>query len=244
MKLGAQPPRFDVRTKLFADYVARPMDISDLLAKMPPKLDWDDKLAAPLPDWGNNEYGDCGFAGLANALATFRSQRGLPGKTTTADVLTWYHDCTGFEENDPSTDQGVVLLDALNWARRTGLIFGYVKVDPHNLLHVRLAKFLFGGVYVGAALPASAQDTSSPWIGKPGSLDGSDGVGSWGGHCLWSARDCSYRTWGLQQPADDQWSLNYVQECYALLSTSWSDVTNPAPNHFAMAELIADVARI
>jgi len=249
MKLGKLPPRHDPRTLIFGDYFARRKH----LPPSPPVRDWNDKLGPDLGMMKNDEAGDCGFAGLGHAIMTWSSEHGNLYTPSDTEVLGWYSECTGYVPGDPSTDNGVVLLDALTYFRKKGLIFAFMKVDHHSFDHLQTAINLFGGVYIGASLPVSAQDTSRPWHGTTGSLEGDAAVGSWGGHCMWAAKyarpaasafNVDFSTWGKRQPADAQWWLDYVDECYAILSPRWADTALPAPSGFDLATLRADLSAL
>lgn len=239
-KLGKRRPRHDQRTAHFADFLHR-----SKLPAVPALRDW---LAGAPTDLGmmrNDTIGDCGFAGQAHAVQSWSLARG--GKMLTIgddDVVAAYSACTGYSANDPSTDQGVVLLDALKFWRSTGIgghkINAYVHVDPRNVQHVKIAIELFGGVYCGAQLPLSAEGANG-WTGKHGRLTGDDRPGSWGGHCMWApAYDdvgLTFVTWGYRQKADWQWWLNYADECWAVLATDWVSGAYPAPSGFDVAAL-------
>lgn len=247
-KLGKAPARHDMRTAHLFDFVKR-----SLLPTPPAELDWDQHLPDDTGMMRNDEYGDCGFAAMGHAEQTWTGARSLASeiKVSDDDVLAAYAGCTGFVAGDPSTDNGVVLLDALKYWRNTGVggnkIGAFVKVDHHNLDHVRIAIELFGGLYIGAMLPVSAQD-DGPWVGKKGHLRGDDEPGGWGGHCMWTPKydgnGVGLRTWGKIKPTDWQWWLNYVDEAYAPLSKLWCDDAACAPNGLDIAKLNAYLASL
>ena len=243
-KLGKHPPRHDVRTLHLANFLTG-------LPASPPLRDWNRGLPSDLGMMANDQYGDCGFAGQAHAVQTWTSDTGKPVALPDAVVLGAYAGCTGFSPGDPSSDQGVVLLDALSYWRKTGIgghkIGAYVKVDHHNLDHVKAAINLFGGVYMGAALPTAAQHQTS-WVGPRGALRGDDAPGTWGGHCMWApaydASHVTFVTWGQRQVADWQWWLDYVDEAYACVSVDWVTGAKTAPNGFDLSKLNSYLARL
>lgn len=237
-KLGRLPQRHDLRTAQMINFISR--------TKLPPApaaRDWETKLPADLKMYLNDQYGDCGFAGQAHAIQTWTATPGPVINLTDAQVLAAYAGCTGFNANDPSTDQGVVLLDALNYWRKTGIgghkIGAFLRVDPRNVDHIKIAINLFGGVYMGANLPVSAQHPG-PWHGVK-NLSGDNAPGSWGGHCMWapgySPSGVEFVTWGRRQQADWQWWLNYVDEAWAIVSSEWVTGTKPAPSGFNLIQL-------
>lgn len=245
-KLGKLPPKHDARTLHLARYLVGPRI---QLPPPPDERDWNAKLvAAELGMYANDKYGCCGFAGVAHAQQTWCSNTGVPYTITEQDVLAWYAECTGFDPTNPDTDQGVVLLDALNYFRKKGLIYAFAKLNHHDLHEVNTGVNLFGGAYVGAGLPLTAQ-VDGPWIGKRGRLAGDDIPNSWGGHCMWSPKyrrpsHRPYVTWGREQAADDQWWLNYVDEAYVILGPAWASENMVAPVGFDLATLRADIAAI
>lgn len=239
MKLGRLPPRHDTRTLHLASFLRYP------LPAYPPLRDWNSKLPSDLGMMQNDRYGDCGFAGQAHAVQTWTSDTGPVVTLPDQAVLDAYAACTGFDPDDPSSDQGVVLLDALKHWRKVGIgghtISAFVKVDHHNLDHVKAAINLFGGLYMGANLPLAAQK-SGLWIGHArGPLRGDHAPGSWGGHCMWAPTydrsSVTFVTWGRRQRADWQWWLDYVDEAYACIAHDWVSDGVRAPNGFDLAGL-------
>jgi hypothetical protein len=73
---------------------------------------------------GNDEFGDCVFAGAGHEHMVWS---GGKMNFTTDNVLSDYSAVTGFLRDDPATDQGTVMLDALNYRRHTGVMDG----EPH-----------------------------------------------------------------------------------------------------------------
>lgn len=248
--LGKLPPRPRVNALHFADYLRVPAKaILATLPAAPVESDYDPP-ATSLRMWANDRIGDCAFAGQANAELVWATARGEQFTLTDDDVIAAYSACTGYSPAFPESDKGTVLADALDQWQRDGIggrkILGSVSIDPRNLDHVRLACWLFGVVYVGAALPITAQ-TAGPWVGAaPGALAGDAAPGSWGGHCLTRAHQKlaiggDMLTWERVQPHDDLWWLDYIDECHGPLSADWADVSRVAPNGFALAQLQADM---
>jgi hypothetical protein len=239
MKLGKLAPKHDIRTAHMIDFVSLMR-----LPAPPPACDYDVKLPADLGMMANDKIGDCGFAGQGHAIQTWTSQNGHTVTPTTAAVIAAYSGCTGFTPSDPSSDQGVVLLDALNYWRKTGLgghkIGAFMKVDHHNLDHVKIAINLFGGVYVGVSLPIAAQDQVM-WTGPRNHLTGDNAPGSWGGHCVWAPSydhlGIGLVTWGARKRADWNFWVDYVDEAYVAVSVDWVTGAKPAPNGFNLAKL-------
>ena len=113
-----------------------------------------------------------------------------------------------------------------------------------------LATWLFGTLYMGLALPLSAQaDIGKVWN------DLSDEPGTWGGHCTVS---CGYSnlagfgcapvldavTWGTTQRMTPAWLAKYCDELYAPLTAKWIEANGDAPSGFDLAQLTADLALV
>ena len=106
---------------------------------------------------------------------------------------------------------------------------------------------MFGGLYLGLALPVSAED-QTVWDIPQGGAEGAGQPYSWGGHAV---RMCAYTTgwgtmatWGERQLATWQWLLTYADEAYAVLSADWLAQGGAAPNGFNLAKLQGDLALV
>src|ERR1700750_2435947 len=71
---------------------------------------------------GNDRYGDCVEAANGHLVEqqTYIGQ-GSEVSVTTAQVLAEYSKITGFNPNDPNSDQGTIIQDGLNDLRKDGL---------------------------------------------------------------------------------------------------------------------------
>lgn len=169
---------------------------------------------------GNDIYGDCVFAGLAHNQQVVTLDAGQEQSPSTAQVLAAYSLYTGFNPDDPSTDQGAEELSTLTAVRaaKNGIyghkLLNFISPDPKNLDHVRKAIAYFRVVYMGCAMPANFRD-QPVWTAVA-----NDG-GEVGGHCMCAAsytpEQISFITWGENQPADFNWWLKYTDECHILV---------------------------
>lgn len=208
------------------------LDVTDL----PPIMDvW--RIAKLLHDWPvfkNDDYGDCTCASLVGHRV--RAQEWSSGRrdkipVSDKDVLSVYSAVTGFDPEDPTTDNGAYLIDVLRYVRRYGFgrefdntphtVTAYARVDLDDHDEVRRAAHLFGGLYLGLALPERAmfQDV---WDLPDGPLDERDEPYSWGGHAVWMVGyDTKYViiiTWGDEQRVTWRWFKKYCDEAWALIS--------------------------
>lgn len=235
-KLGKGPVKEDPRTFKLARF------LTDRLPAPPVHLD-----PPAVPEWpmfGNDDYGDCVFAGAGHEEQVVTFDAGKMLVPSLADVLHAYTAVTGFNPDDPSTDRGTVVLDALNWRRKVGLggrkIEAFAQVDPKDGLEFRQAIALFKIVGLGLALPVSAQHQKvwTPTRGHDAE------PGSWGGHYVPAiAYDHSHVvivTWGALKLMSWSFLHRYCDEAYAILSP---DLLNAgkSPDGFDLATLNHDL---
>lgn len=242
MKLGKRPVRHDKRTLLLADYLTGP------LPPPPAAQDWARHLAK-IGMMLNDQIGDCTCAAAGHAIQIWSSNANREVTVSDADVVAAYSAITGYSPNDPSTDNGAVELDVLNYWRQTGIgghkIAGFVKLEPKNTSHIESAIALFGGTYIGLGLPISAQN-QNVWsvVGGP---DGEPG--SWGGHAVYvveyDAHGLTCITWGQLKRMTWGFWQQYCDEAYGILSNDWlNPTTHIAPNGFNIGVLMADLQKV
>ena len=245
--LGRKPTRRDARTLRLASYLR--------LAELPPPppaRDWSSKAA---PNWGqmlNDQIGDCTCAAAGHLIQAWSANRGAEVTPSNVDIQVAYSAITGYTPSDPTTDTGAVELDVLNYWRATGIagqrIGAYAAVSPQNQAHVEAAINLFGGAYLGLALPISAQDQTVWDVETGAEMIPDDSPGSWGGHAVcavgYDAAHVLLVTWGAIKVATWPWFRLYCEEAYALIDPAWVDGTTPAPSGFDLAQLQADLAAI
>jgi hypothetical protein len=92
-----------------------------------------------------------------------------------ASVLSDYSAATGFKPDDPGSDKGTNVHDALSYRRHTGIVDAdgarhqsgaYVSLDPKNWQHLEQATYIFGAVGIGIEFPDSAMqqfNAGEPW---------------------------------------------------------------------------------
>lgn len=242
VKLGKLPVRTDVRTLSLGRYVDA--------AKLPvPPADLD--LAAHVPEWpmyANDRLGDCTTAAAGHMIEAWsEAASGDAVEIPEAAVVDAFEHV---KVVDPATgEEGAVELDVLKYWRDTGIgahmIGAFARVSAHDRTLVHTGAYLFGGLYIGLALPLSAQGQDVwDWTG---SLSGPALPGSWGGHAVdivgYSADRLTFVTWGaLKQMTWSFWD-RYCDECYCLLSADFLNGER-APNGFDLPALKADLALI
>ena len=142
------------------------------------------------------------------------------------------------------------MLTALKYWRKTGIaghkIAAFISLKPGNQTELEQAIALFGNVYLGFALPLSAQnqerweiDDGDPQAAVPG---------SWGGHCVPGVQyEPNLRTavsWGGLLQFTANFYARYCDEAYAVLSQDWIEANGKSPSGFDLAQLQADLAEV
>lgn len=223
MKLGKGPAKKDIRTIRLARVLHR-----GLPAPLP-EVD----LTCGIKEWGlmkNDELGDCTIAGLGHGIQVWTAN--TTGEVTLPDetIVDYYSKFDGYVPGNEATDQGGIELDVLNKFRQQGIagheLIAYADPDPMDLYHVKQALSLFGGLYIGVALPMTAQDQAI-WDVVGGDLysDPASRPGSWGGHAVfvpaYTPQGPICITWGRLQPMTWKFWISYVDEVHALLAKDW-----------------------
>lgn len=200
---------------------------------------------------GNDQYGDCVFAGAAHFEQLVSTVAGLPNVPTEAQVLAEYSRYTGFNPNNSATDNGAVISEILADWKATGLfgknLLGCVGVNPKSQTQISDAIWFFGAVTLGVELPNSAQD-QDVWDVPAGGPVGNGAPGSWGGHDVLlinrDARGVTLVTWGALKLATWAWMEAYCDEAYALLSPDFLDADGKTPGGVPLGSMISDLGRI
>ena len=240
-KLGKLPPKRDPRTLKLWDY------LGDTLPVPPPSVDY--STAVPeFPMYLNDRLGDCAIACPAHMVQVWTCDVGdHPTTPSDAEVLTEYEIVGGYK-GTPETDQGCVALDVLNQWRKVGLfghqIYAFTKVNPTNHTEVMDGINLFGALYIGVALPLSAQGKDE-WlvVDSPQSEPG-----SWGGHAVpivaYNPDYLTVVTWGGLLNMSWNFLDAYCDEAYAALSLDWIARSGQAPSGLDLSQLQDDLARL
>jgi hypothetical protein len=168
MKLGLKPLIPDHRDLLFSKY-----RIGDL-PKRPATFGYEDLIA----NWGmlaNDQLGDCVEAGGCHETMLFNAMAGGSAAFTDTEAIHFYTEVTGYDPNNPATDQGTDMRAAAQFRQTTGImdaigtrhkIGAYMFIDPTNVDQMMEACWLFGAIGLGVNLPQSAMDqfnNGQPW---------------------------------------------------------------------------------
>src|SRR5208337_2554255 len=154
-KLGRKAVKTDTRTLQMARY------LTEALPAPPSARDWTHGVT----DWGmmlNDSLGDCTIAGCGHAVQVWSLNTENEETVDDSDIEEAYVLWNGYVPGNPSTDQGGIELDVLtDWCNEGFAgheLFGFAAANVGNLMEIRQAIELFGGVYIGLSLPLTAQE--------------------------------------------------------------------------------------
>lgn len=245
LRLGRLPARNDPRTLKLRTY------LPPGLAPPPQQVDWL-SIVEDWPMYANDEIGDCTVASAGHMIHTWTKNADLLDIPTEPEIVHDYSAITGYDPSTGENDNGAYMLDVLNFWRRRGIaehkIIAYAAVDPTDEDEVCQAVNLFGGIYVGAAMPLSAQyqtHNRRKWTvaygpnGEPY---------SWGGHAFhigqYDKSGLTCITWGDTQQMTWPWWTRYVDEAYAIVTVDLLDAAGVSPLGFNLQVLLQDLAQI
>jgi hypothetical protein len=229
LKLGKQPATKDPRDLVFAKYV----DTSKLPT---PPAEFGHESLFPPKGWGmlgNDEWGDCAWAGPAHETMLLTKEAGQAATFTTQGVLSDYSAGTGFDPDkgppgQNPTDRGSNVRDVLGYRRKTGVvdstgkrhkIGAFVKLNPGNIEHVFQALYIFQAVGIGLAFPDFAMEQfrrGEPWdivAGAPTPTEGHYVC------CVGKKANIDLVTWGTLQQMTVPFFEKYCDEAWTYLST-------------------------
>jgi hypothetical protein len=219
MKLGKTPARKGAVKFALMNYV-------DWVLPTPPaEFGYEDRIKT----WGvlgNDDYGDCVLAAAAHDTMLWGALGAHPVEFTDDGVLSDYSVVTGFNINDPSTDQGTDMQAAASYRLKVGVvdskgvrhrIGAYVSVEPGNVEQHKAAAWLFGAIDIGimlSDLQMHQTRAGEPWSGKL--------TRNIGGHCvpLVGFKDgyLLVISWGEVQRVDPAFFEAYNDESIAYFS--------------------------
>lgn len=239
-KYGRNEKKNDPRTLQLGKYLTT--------VPLPPSVDWTTKLTQPWGMLGNDNEGDCTIAAKCHIyMAQAINASGARLIFTTAQALKAYSALMVATGYPPNADEGASMLDALNFARNTGIdghkVGAFAEIQPTNHDHIKYAVYVFGAVDIGLNLPQSAEDQFSAgqtWDVVKGSpiAGGHDvpivGYNETGPLCV---------TWGQVQQMTWAFLDKYCDEAYAVLDPDWLS-SDKSPGGFDLATLTADLAAI
>jgi hypothetical protein len=229
--------------------------VASMLGKTPGSVEWLLKKNGlkRLDDLGmmkNDTLGDCTCAAIGHLIQTWTSQTTSEAIIPDAQIVELYEHACGYDPTDPDSDQGGVEIDVLNYWRKNPVdgpngphsLDAFAAVARRHHADVKDAVWLFGGAYIGVALPLSAQ-SQKVWDVPSGGPAGDGAPGSWGGHAVpviaYDGSGLTCITWGALKRMTWAFWDTYCDEAYACLSRDWAAAR--APSGFDWAALDADL---
>lgn len=242
-KLGRIRPPAEKLVKLVS--IASYMNLAEL-PKAPPSHSWSTPVGS-WPMYDNDLIGDCTAAGYAHMEQCWSKNAGGEYVEPPIDQVVDFYKATSGYDGTPATDQGADEITVLNYARKVGMaghkIQAYGGVNPLDAAIVNLSIYLFGGLYLGLALPVTAQNQTTWSV-----VDAGDDSmpGSWGGHCVpvldyFANGDLLCVTWGTTLQMTRAFFEKYTDQAYALLSPNWLNARGISPSGFDDARLDSDL---
>lgn len=201
-------------------------------------------------DWGmmgNDKYGDCVEADTGHALMLRTANTGTMIQPTEKDVEDLYSALTGFDPNNPASDQGTDENAMCAFNKATGFLGhkseGYAPVALGKADRVKWTVQLFGvcrlGIYVTDSMIRNFERNTA-WH----SLDPAEPI--IGGHdvpVVGYDKDVYYVvTWGKRFPV--VWDFNLIEEAHAEVFPDWIKQSGLSPSGFNLAQLLFDLDSI
>ncbi len=238
-KFGRLPGKVPVGLRDLSYYVAGPLPPAPSLIEIP-------QIHESWQMLGNDQYGDCGVAGLVHGSmadeAVTHEHVNVPSDQS---VVEYYLTYTGGQ------DSGVVLSDFLSYVRAQpdGLlghtVDSFAPVDIHNVPLLRSTVALFDFAYVGIQVTDLMQQAFQ--AGEPWNVDTFQNGQVEGGHCVpiiaYGPQGLICVTWGQCQCITwDGW--HYIaQEAWAVITGDLLDAHGDGRG-VSLEALRADLSRV
>jgi hypothetical protein len=173
-RLGRLPGRIPIGLHDLTHYAAGKLPAAPASVAVPHVADWDMD--------GNDNYGDCGVAGIDHLFKAAAADTSETEKFPSAEtVVKYYLKYTGGQ------DDGVVLSDFLAYVQKHGFsghkISAYAPVAVHDVPTLQFVIDAFDAAYVGITVSndmMQAVQGDGPWTWTLDDLGG----GVDGGHCI------------------------------------------------------------
>ena len=242
-RFGKKPPVIDTRTLRFGKYVHAK------LTRAPPAITWGRNIRR-WPLYLNNKFADCTCAAAAHLIENWTAAFGREVVLTTDQVLEFYRHFT-----KPGSEGDCAVLSVLKFWRSHGLaghkILAFAQLERRNINEIRQAVAIFGGCYVGLALPkfaAVAQNPRDvPWVVPREGLNGNAAPDPQFGHCVagiaYDEQSLHVVSWGKVKTMSWEFYSDYSDEAYVLLSNDFLS-KKKTPAGFDLSQLRQDLATV
>lgn len=235
-KLGKLAPEIPAGLSMLASYLTDPLPAAPASVAVPSVTNWG--------MLGNDQYGDCTFAGMVHAfMATANDEKETETFPTTDQVVGCYLDY------NKGKDTGCVEAQLLQyWKTNTVLqheLLAFAPVPVSNLDEIKQVIHNFGVCYIGIAVPAACETQFAqhkPWAITNTPADNQ----ILGGHCVilvgYDAQYFYAITWGAVQKVEYSWLTKYMDEAWALITPEIAK--KGSYNGLNLAQLQADIAKL
>jgi hypothetical protein len=241
VKLGKTPARPDAVSFKLTQFLTA-------LPKVPKRFGHE----VAVKDWGmlgNDQYGDCVWAGAAHESMLLNAEVAKDVEFTDKSVLGDYSKVTGFNPKEPNSDQGTDMKTAASYRRKTGVADGagkrhkiaaYLGIKAGDVGYAKAAAYLFGAAGVGIQFPDSAMDqfnNGEPWTPVKGaSIEGGHYVPLVG----FDGKYLLVVTWGQVQKMSVDFYKEYCDEALAYVSEEFIS-KGKSPEGFELTQLENDL---
>lgn len=257
---GKHPYQAKASDLLMAKYLDKSALINSGQVPEAPSMYFLPQPDGALPMWdgddlGNKTIGLCVFAGLAHLFMLAGKLSGQPCTITKDQVVALYAQLTGYDPVTGANDNGYNIRDLLAYAQTTGAwgrkVLAYTLVNAQDPVELAIATWLGCGTLGGFSLPLTAEGQTAPdgrqlWDVPQGGFTAANGPGTWGGHCIHCYSTSTDRdggnSWGERSFWTRAWQQACQDEAWLILPDNWAPSTGLAPDGFALADLLADVA--
>jgi hypothetical protein len=242
--LGKNRPVIDDRTMRFATYV------KPALPPPPAAVSYGAKVAS-WPMYYNDQYGDCTCAAAGHMIQNWTANASAEITVPPLSVLTFYEHFVG---TPPPPDKGCDMLSVLKYWRRAGIdsrkVLAFTSIDLQDQLQAQKACWLFGGIYIGVALPdftvpPNGNPLTIPWVVPPGGPVGNAAPNPDNGHCIpavsYDADNLYVVTWGEIKPMSWGFYNAYADESFAVISEDFIEANGLNPAGFDLTALEGDL---
>jgi len=242
MKLGRQARAFNPKIKNMRAVYGKP------LPTPPAAIDWSHNIT----DFGvmlNDRLGDCTCAAVYHARQIWTANTLTEQTEPDRCVLNLYEAATGYNPQNPATDQGGVEQYVLQYLLNEGIplgdgtrdkILGFMEVDHNNINDVKLTIAEFGLAYIGFNVPNSMFAAGEPpqvWtVSQDPNLAATEG-----GHAIiliaYDDQGPTCVSWGKKYKMTWEFFSRYTDEVYAIVDKSWIETTGKTPLNLTLQEL-------
>lgn len=204
-----------------------------------------------VPSWNmalNDQIGCCTVSGLDHIITQVEKYgQAKDVVVPDATTLAMYKAISGYN-GTPATDVGATLQDALNYARKNGLVgykpVAFAQIDATDVTLIQNCIASFGCVYTGFNFPGSAMDqfnAGKPWTYVPRSRIE-------GGHCVpimaYDATSLTVVTWGETQKMDYNFMGRYFDEMWVAIYPDLMQATGTLPSGLDAADADAQYQQL